>query len=191
MHSTPRRQLSANTNIEQSQKQRRQRNSTHHRTITQTVHPTMSDYTFTLPDEERRLPNNHHGRREVHGHESHAFSAEELTMRLQKLEQEQERYHHQHHESHHSRLHGPVVQIDADLHKRTQETLHEILERLERRKHENSFLQNDASVVPGMEDNGTGRLRHAQRLNPNVLKEVRSHSHSLRQSHGNANLRHS
>jgi hypothetical protein len=45
--------------------------------------------------------------------------------------------------------------------------------------------------VPGMEDNGNGRMRHTQGLSPEVLRELSLRHRSLKQSHGQANLRHS
>ncbi|KAG0213461.1 hypothetical protein BGX28_004316 [Mortierella sp. GBA30] len=126
-------------------------------------------------------------------HRHRTFSAEDLTSKLQKLHGEQQYREKQQtltspnnkkHNSHSNP--DQIIQIDPALQKRTQETIHEILERLERQKQEGWMAVGGAA--PGMEDNGSGRLRHTHRLNPNVLARE---SGSLRQTHGKANLRHS
>ncbi|KAF9914324.1 hypothetical protein BX616_008529 [Lobosporangium transversale] len=141
----------------------------------------------------------------------HSLSAEDLALRLEQLqlELEQERAkssrgrgsrreqpsssvsHPQQQRPH--RLFGVPIEIDADLHKRAQVTLNEILERLERQKMESDpFAYNNNNIIPGIEDNGFGRVRHTHKLNPKLLeRRDLSHAQTLRQSHGNANLRHS
>ncbi|KAF9352304.1 hypothetical protein BGX26_009858 [Mortierella sp. AD094] len=134
---------------------------------------------------------NYHQMHSVSHSEDHLLSANDLATKLEKLKVEQERcnakiHDHHHHTSQHSSM--GTLQIDQDLQKRAQETIHEILERLEHQKHESEL----STYVPGVEENGgiSGRARHTHHLNPDLLKDtIYAHS-SLRQSHGNANLRH-
>ncbi|KAF9184880.1 hypothetical protein BGZ51_000264 [Haplosporangium sp. Z 767] len=90
--------------------------------------------------------------------------------------------HHVHHHHHHR-----PIQIDSELQRRTNDAVKDILDRLAQRHNE---ADPQMQGVPGVQDNGMGRRRHTHRLNPKLLKEARQ-SRSLRQSHGNANLRHS
>ncbi|KAG0283341.1 hypothetical protein BGZ96_012285 [Linnemannia gamsii] len=114
----------------------------------------------------------------------------------------EERHRHRHHSRHHSRSrsrsrsrsHGrTIAHIDPELQKWSHEALHEILDHLEQQRRENEFFQqeDDGSLVPGMEDNGSGRMRHTQGLSPEVLRDLSLRNRSLKQSHGQANLRHS
>ncbi|KAF9286722.1 hypothetical protein BGZ68_002622 [Mortierella alpina] len=66
-----------------------------------------------------------------------------------------------------------------------QDTIQEILERIERRQHE-KWLEHDLELEMELH---TETLRRQRRLhlNPEMLKD---HHHTLRQNHGNANLRH-
>ncbi|KAF9099771.1 hypothetical protein BGX23_012165 [Mortierella sp. AD031] len=115
-----------------------------------------------------------------------------------KTEHHSHRHHrhdsHRHHHRRHSsqRHHHRQVTIDPELQKWGHEQLHEILERLEHQRRESEFFQHTFAegVVPGMEDNGSGRLRHTHSLSPEILKDL-SLLHTLKQSHGQANLRHS
>ncbi|KAF9435623.1 hypothetical protein BGZ76_005883 [Entomortierella beljakovae] len=115
----------------------------------------------------------------------HSVSAEDLSDKLERLREELEHSHTSHRERREHRHQSPS-HMDKEFTKRAHETIHEILERLERQKHENDFTFNHS--MPGIEDNGVGRVRHTYRLNPNLLDA--SGSLSLKQSHGNANLRH-
>ncbi|KAG0255002.1 hypothetical protein BG011_005401 [Mortierella polycephala] len=131
---------------------------------------------------------------------NNALTVGELSAKLQQLQEQQSKQQlhrecspahvqdmtpapvqHIHHHHHHP------VQIDSELQKRTNDTVKDILDRLAQRQNEADPLMQDA---PGIQGNGTGRRRHTHRLNPKLLKEARQ-SRSLRQSHGNANLRHS
>ncbi|KAI1316934.1 hypothetical protein EDD11_009335 [Mortierella claussenii] len=158
----------------------------------------MSDTYSNNPHGYLRGHNKSHGQSQ----EDHTLSTEDLTRKLEELQaqQEQERLHrahetvvrHEHHHHSHSHSHGgKPIKIDAGLQKRAQETLHEILERLERQKLESDLLTHNAA--PGMEDNGSGRTMHVHRLSPALLDQEGDlgRYRSLRQSHGNANLRHS
>ncbi|KAF9994665.1 hypothetical protein BGZ80_000839 [Entomortierella chlamydospora] len=136
---------------------------------------------------------NYHQMHSVSHNEEHLLSANGLATKLEKLKVEQERCKAMNHDHHHHRLTSQhstkgTLQIDQDLQKRAQETIHEILERLEHQKHESEF----STFAPGVEDNGgiSGRARHTYALNPDLLKDTIYARSSLRQSHGNANLRH-
>ncbi|KAF9906869.1 hypothetical protein EC991_000233 [Linnemannia zychae] len=116
------------------------------------------------------------------------------------------RRHRSHHRRHHSRSRSrsrdhsrsrSAISVDTELQKWSHEALHEILEHLEHRRRESEFFhQGDDSsafgLAPGLEDNGSGRMRHTQGgLSPEILKDLNSRHRSLKQSHGQANLRHS
>ncbi|KAG9319377.1 hypothetical protein KVV02_003890 [Mortierella alpina] len=122
-------------------------------------------------------------------HEGHrSLSAEDLTAKLQRLHEEQQQHaQEQLKDGHHRPARGqPTFQIDPALQKRTHDAIHEILDRLERQR-ENNFMTTE-EAMPGMAENGADRLRPTHRLNPSLLMRESS---TLRQSHGNANLRHS
>ncbi|KAF9547145.1 hypothetical protein EC957_008825 [Mortierella hygrophila] len=109
--------------------------------------------------------------------------------------------HRRHHSRHHSRSRSrsrshsrqrTIAHVDPELQKWSHKALHEILERLEQQRRESEFFQSeDLGLVPGMEENGSGRMRHTLGLSPEVLRDLSSRHHSLKQSHGQANLRHS
>ncbi|KAG0277217.1 hypothetical protein BGZ95_006289 [Linnemannia exigua] len=115
------------------------------------------------------------------------------------------RRHRSHHRRHHSRSRSrsrhdsrqrSSIAVDPELQKWSHEALHEILEHLEHQRRESEFfLQGDDSgfgLAPGLEDNGSGRMRHTQGgLSPEILRDLSSRHRSLKQSHGQANLRHS
>ncbi|KAK3838226.1 MAG: hypothetical protein J3R72DRAFT_423265 [Linnemannia gamsii] len=115
-------------------------------------------------------------------------------------EHHRHRSHHRRHHSrsrsrHHSRQRSTIT-VDPELQKWSHETLHEILEHLEQQRRESEFFhQSDDSgfgLAPGLEDNGSGRMRHTQGgLSPEILRDLSSRHRSLKQSHGQANLRHS
>ena len=66
-----------------------------------------------------------------------------------------------------------------------QDTLQEILERIERRQYE-KLQGHDLEMEMELQTETLRRHRRLQ-LNPEMLKD---HHHTLRQNHGNANLRH-
>ncbi|KAF9124055.1 hypothetical protein BGW39_008495 [Mortierella sp. 14UC] len=118
-------------------------------------------------------------------------------------EHRRHRSHHRHHHSrspsrsrHHSRSRSAIT-VDPELQKWSHEALQEILEHLERQRRESEFFHHgdDSSafgLAPGLEDNGSGRMRHTQGgLSPEILRDLNSRHRSLKQSHGQANLRHS
>ncbi|KAF8946358.1 hypothetical protein BGZ47_000769 [Haplosporangium gracile] len=105
-------------------------------------------------------------------------------------------YHSRHHSRSRSRSHSrqrTIAHVDPEFQKWSHEALHEILDHLEQQRRESEFFQSeeDFSMVPGMEDNGSGRMRHTQGLSPEMLKDLSLRHRSLKQSHGQANLRHS
>ncbi|KAF8969075.1 hypothetical protein BGZ46_010739 [Entomortierella lignicola] len=124
----------------------------------------------------------------------HKLSAQALATKLETLKREQERCSNMNHEGHHHRSQHSTssvksrMPIDEDLQKRAQDTIHEILEKLEHQRQESDFTYNP-SLIPGIEDNTSGRLRHIHQVNPELLKET-IYAPSIKQSHGNANLRH-
>ncbi|KAI8357952.1 hypothetical protein B0O80DRAFT_443550 [Mortierella sp. GBAus27b] len=169
-------------------------------------------------DDARRAPVAHREHPRSHNHETEPrnIKAEDLSLRLQRLKQEQEGWHNRNQSSSsssssssttatahaHTRAHShttTLVHVDATLHKQAHETIHEILDRLERQRMESDTLFRPSSdhsyssgtgTLQGAESN-EGRMRHTHKLNPNLFAGELAHTHSLRQSHGNANLRHS
>ncbi|KAF9294165.1 hypothetical protein BGZ88_004301 [Linnemannia elongata] len=103
--------------------------------------------------------------------------------------------HHRHHSRSRSRSHSrqrTIAHVDPELQKWSHETLNDILDHLEHQRRESEFFQSEnLGLVPGMEDNGSGRMRHTQGLSPEVLRDLSVRHRSLKQSHGQANLRHS
>ncbi|KAG0037563.1 hypothetical protein BGZ82_002286 [Podila clonocystis] len=93
--------------------------------------------------------------------------AEDLHKRLTIVEK-----HHNHH--HH---HKHLVHIDAELKQRAQDTFQDILARLERQHQERESLLQDDST----------RLLHPT-SHKSLHKKISSSA--MRQTHGNANLRH-
>ncbi|KAF9288388.1 hypothetical protein BGZ68_000349 [Mortierella alpina] len=132
------------------------------------------------------VESNNHNHMHHEGHRT--LSAEDLTAKLQRLREEQQQHAQERSKDHHHRpARGqPTFQVDPALQKRTHDAIHEILDRLERQRENNVVTTEDA--MPGMAENGADRLRPIHRLNPNLLMRESS---TLRQSHGNANLRHS
>ncbi|KAF9575287.1 hypothetical protein EC968_003639 [Mortierella alpina] len=132
------------------------------------------------------VESNNHSHTHNEGHRT--LSAEDLTAKLQRLHEEQEKHAQgQLKGNHHRPARGQrTFQIDPALQKRTHDAIQEILERLERQRENNIMTTEEA--MPGMAENGVDRLRPTHRLNPNLLMRESS---TLRQSHGNANLRHS
>ncbi|KAF8935354.1 hypothetical protein BGZ58_005077, partial [Dissophora ornata] len=101
----------------------------------------MSDF---LENKSQEHLFHHHSYNE--GHDDHTLSAEDLALKLHKVQQERERDDYFSHGTDHGTGYGtPMVQIDAGLQKRVQETIQEILERLERQKNEGD-LQFQATV---------------------------------------------
>ncbi|KAF9576983.1 hypothetical protein EC968_000108 [Mortierella alpina] len=138
------------------------------------------------------------------GKTEHMVSAEALTERLLKFKLEhcadtylplpqQQSNHHQHYPSDpFNRPSSPSSSIaypDAvamGSRRSPQDTLQEILERIERRQHQ-KMQDHDLELEMALETETLRRQRRLQ-LNPEMLKD---HHHTLRQNHGNANLRHS
>lgn len=97
-------------------------------------------------------------------------SAEDLHKRLTVVEK-------QHHDCHHHHRHKHLVHIDVELKQRAQDTFQDILARLDRLHQEReSLLKDDSS-----------RLLHP--TSHKSLHKKTSSTH-IRQTHGNANLRH-
>ncbi|KAF9984984.1 hypothetical protein BGZ65_012042 [Modicella reniformis] len=123
----------------------------------------------------------HHGSRRGHAmdhsyeNELHSFNAGDLALRLQRLKQDQEQFFRAQpqpqpqpqpqthiHIHTHTHTHLNTVHINRDIQKQAHDTIHEILERLERQR-----IENDMIFYPGMTESG------------------------IAVSHGKANLRHS
>ncbi|KAG9064173.1 hypothetical protein KI688_003361 [Linnemannia hyalina] len=136
----------------------------------------MSDTEFDAEAQSTKLHaiyGRHHHHHHHHHHE-HTLSAVDLTIKLEQLQ-----------------IDTNITEVD-ELQKWSHEALHEILDRLEHQRRESEFFQSeDLGLVPGMEENGSGRMRHTLGLSPEVLRDLSSRHHSLKQSHGQANLRHS
>ncbi|KAF9303721.1 hypothetical protein BGZ74_003195 [Mortierella antarctica] len=96
-------------------------------------------------------------------------SAEDLHTRLSVVEK-----HQHHHRCHH---HKHLVHIDAELKQRAQDTFQDILARLERQHQKRESLLLDES----------SRLLHPT-SHKSLHKKISSSA--MRQTHGNANLRH-
>ncbi|KAF9953710.1 hypothetical protein BGZ70_000142 [Mortierella alpina] len=149
----------------------------------------FSSWSIHAPHPTMVESNNHHHNMHHEGHRT--LSAEDLTAKLQRLHEEQQKHAQERsrdsHPHHQRPARGqPTFQVDPALQKRTHDAIHEILDRLERQR-ESNFM-NAESAMPGMAENGADRLGPIHRLNPNLLMRDSS---TLRQSHGNANLRHS
>ncbi|KAF9109693.1 hypothetical protein BGX27_007299 [Mortierella sp. AM989] len=172
----PQRHLTINTTIEKIHIHQ-------HRHTSQSTEESNNDMSESMEYEYHR---GHAESRSV----DNLVSATDLANKLEKLKEEQDKYtamcEHHRHRSHHASV--GTVQINKDLQRRAQDTVQEILERLEHQR--NGSDSSSHNAVPGVENNGDGRMRHINRVNPDLLKDT-IYGHSLRQSHGNANLRHS
>ncbi|KAG0041091.1 hypothetical protein BGZ83_002365, partial [Gryganskiella cystojenkinii] len=129
----------------------------------------------------------------------HGVSPEALSEKLQHLQQQlltqqpNSRHHGHHSRSHHdssasssSHRHHHLYShesssVDCDK-KSTQDALHEILTRIERHRHEKEEKERE------LEAEILRRQNNTRKLNPDLLKDHLHHT--LKQNHGNANLRH-
>ncbi|KAF9955809.1 hypothetical protein BGZ72_003400 [Mortierella alpina] len=149
----------------------------------------FSSWSIHAPHSTMIESNNHnHHHHHMHNDGHRTLSAEDLTAKLQRLREEQRQHAQEQSKNSHHGPTGvqPTFQIDPALQKRAHDAIYEILDRLERQREDNFMSTEDA--MPGMAENGADRLRPTHRLNPNLLMRETS---TLRQSHGNANLRHS
>ncbi|KAF9427557.1 hypothetical protein BGZ94_004671 [Podila epigama] len=110
---------------------------------------------------------------------------EQQQEQQQQQEQESNSHSHNRHNRHRHQQRSPypgrnphhLIQIDAELHQRAQDTFQDILARLEKQRQEHESLLKDDSI----------RLLH-----PTAHRGLnkKTSSMTIRQSHGNANLRH-
>ncbi|KAF9584338.1 hypothetical protein BGW38_006830 [Lunasporangiospora selenospora] len=109
------------------------------------------------------------------------FNPEELTKRLERAKlnlQNKNRSPHHHSKS----------LSDHEFQKRAKDTVHEILERMERHRYDVEPHLFGSENAPGMDNGSHGHnARTRPRFNPDLMRNT---SQAMRQSHGNANLRH-
>jgi len=81
-----------------------------------------------------------------------------------------------------------TFQVTPELQKRSEDTIKEILERLERQRNESarSVPSESPTNEADQQQQQTPDAHHLRRLTPDFLKEARS----IHQHHGDANLRH-